>query len=309
MGDSLPRLRRAPLRDPGNQQGGLEPPPAPKVREAPTFHEFASEWLENREPELRRKTVDSYRWMLSSHLLAHFAQVRLDRIGPEDVDRYKAAKLREGALGPNQINKSIGLLAMILDAASDYGHVDPARNPARGRRRRVKRIAPRRPTIEPEQLPSLLEGASKSRPLVATMAGAGLRNGEACVLDWQDFDPGSGTLTVAAAKTEAGVRQLDLPLALRRELVGHKLRSARSGDGPMFRNRKGQRQSVSNVEQRLKTAIRHANLRLDELEIRPIDEAVTPHSLRRLYASLRFAWETIRCTWRPSLGTPSRASR
>jgi hypothetical protein len=34
------------------------------------------------------------------------------------VDRYKAAKLREGALGPNQINKSIGLLAMILDAAA-----------------------------------------------------------------------------------------------------------------------------------------------------------------------------------------------
>jgi hypothetical protein len=32
-----------------------------------------------------------------------------------DVDRYKAAKLREGLLGPNQVNKSIGLLATILD--------------------------------------------------------------------------------------------------------------------------------------------------------------------------------------------------
>jgi len=39
----------------------------------------------------------------------------------------------------------------------------------------------------------------------------------------------------------------------------------------------------------LKTAIRRANKRLDELGLRPIDEAVTPHSLRRLYASLRFA--------------------
>jgi len=266
-----------------------EPPPAPEVREAPTFHEFASEWMENREPELRPKTVTSYRWMLSGHLLPHFARMRLDRIGSEDVDRYKATKLRERALGPNQINKSIGLLAMILDAAGDYGHVDPARNVARGRRRRVKRTVPKRPTIEPEQLPSLLEAARKLRPLLAIMAGAGLRNGEACALDWPDFDPASGTLRVGAAKTEAGVRQVDLPDALRRELTALKLSTRRSGEGPMFRNRNGQRQSVSNVERRMKTAVRRANQRLDRLGIRPIDEAVTPHSLRRLYASLRFA--------------------
>jgi integrase len=270
--------------------GGLtNPAQAPQVAEAPTFHEFASEWLENREPELRPKTVESYRWQLSGHLLRHFAAMHLDRIGPEDVDRYKATKLREGALGPNQINKSIGLLAMILDAAGDYGHVDPARNPARGRRRRVKRSTPSRPTVEPEQLPSLLETAGRLRPMLATMAGAGLRNGEACALDWPDFDAGSGTLTVAASKTDAGVRQVDLPDALRRELAKHKLRTRRSSDGPMFPNRNGQRQSVGNVERRLKTAIRRANTRLIEHGIRPIDEAVTPHSLRRLYASLRFA--------------------
>lgn len=266
-----------------------EPAQAPQAAEAPTFHEFASEWLENREPELRPKTVTSYRWQLSGHLLPHFARMRLDQIGPEDVDRYKAAKLREGALGPNQINKSIGLLAMILDAAGDYGHVDPARNPARGRRRRIKRSTPSRPTVEPEQLPSLLETAGELRPILATMAGAGLRNGEACALDWPDFDPGSGTLTVAASKTDAGVRQVDLPDALRRELAKHKLRTRRSSEGPIFLNRNGQRQSVSNVERRMKTAIRRANQRLDRLGIRPIDEAVTPHSLRRLYASLRFA--------------------
>jgi len=252
-----------------------EPARAPQVAEAPTFHEFASEWL--------------YRWLLSGHLLPHFASMHLDQIGPEDVDRYKAAKLREGALGPNQINKSLGLLAMILDAAGDYGHIDAARNPARGRRRRVKRSTPKRPTVEPEQLPSLLEAAGKLRPMVATMAGAGLRNGEACGLDWPDFDPASGSLAVAASKTDAGIRQVDLPDALRKELAAYKLRTLRSSEGPMFRNRKGQRQSVSNVERRLKTAIRRANKRLDELDLRPIDEAVTPHSLRRLYASLRFA--------------------
>jgi len=261
-----------------------EPAQAPQVAEAPTFHEFASEWLENREPELRPKTVTSYRWQLSGHLLPYFARMHLDQIGPEDVDRYKAAKLREGTLGPNQINKSIGLLAMILDAAGDYGHVDPAR----GRRRRVKRTVPKRPTVEPEQLPSLLEAARRLRPILATMAGAGLRNGEVCALDWSDLDLSSGTLTVGESKTEAGVRQVDLPEALRRELAEHQLRARRT-DGAIFPNRNGQRQSVSNVERRMKTAIRRANQRLDGFGIRPIDEAVTPHSLRRLYASLRFA--------------------
>jgi integrase len=58
---------------------------------------------------------------------------------------------------------------------------------------------------------------------------------------------------------------------------------------PVFPNRDGARQTVSNVERRLKTALRRANRRLEELGIEPIDEAVTPHSMRRLYASLRFA--------------------
>jgi len=251
--------------------------------------ETASDWLGDREPELRPKTIKSYRWLLSGHLLPHLAKLRLDQIGAEHVDRYKAAKLREDVLGPNQINKSIGLLAMILDAAGDYGHIDAACNPARGRRRRVKSTTPKRPTIEPEQLPSLLEASRKLRPTVATMAGAGLRNGEACNLDWTDFDPASGTLTVTASKTDAGVRQVDLPDALRKELAAYKLRTLYSNEGPMFRNRKGKRQGVCNVERRLKTAIRRANMRLEEIGLRPIDEAVTPHSLRRLYASLRFA--------------------
>ena len=49
------------------------------------------------------------------------------------------------------------------------------------------------------------------------------------------------------------------------------------------------RQSAANVARRLKTAIRHANKRLRELGIEEISERVTPHSLRRTYASLRAA--------------------
>jgi integrase len=258
------------------------------ARSIPSFGEFANEWLAIREPELRRKTVESYRWQLRSHLLPHLGDLGLDALGPQEVDRYKAAKLREGLLGPNQINKSIGLLATILDTAADYGHIDPARNPARGRRRRVKRTLPSRPVVEPEQLPSLLAAARAHRPLLATMAGAGLRNGEACGLEWSNVDLGNGTIAIRAAKTEAGVRQVDLPAALHGELADLRRRCGEVG-GTVFPNRDGGRQSTSNTGRRFKTVARRANRRLAALGLAPIDPGASPHSLRRLYASLRFA--------------------
>jgi integrase len=257
-------------------------------RRTPTFDEFADEWMAIREPELRRKTVESYRWQLESHLLPHLGKLELDALGPQEIDRYKAAKLREGALGPNQINKTIGLLATILDTAGDYGHIDPARNPARGSRRRVRRTAPNRPAIEPEQLPSLLAAARAQRPLLATVAGAGLRNGEACALDWADVDLTNRTIAVRAAKTEAGVRQVDMPSALREELAEHRRRTGDPGD-VVFPNRDGGRQSTTNTGRCFKTVVRRANRRLAQLGLASIDPTASPHSLRRLYASLRFA--------------------
>lgn len=256
-------------------------------RQVLSFGEFAYEWLSMREPELRPKTTASYRWQLASHLAPYFGRLALDAIGPQEVDLYRAAKLREGVLGPNQINKTIGLLARILDTAADYGYLEPARNPARGRRRRAKRTTPRRPAIEPEQLPSLLSVAGPHRLLLATMAGCGLRNGEACGLDWTDVDLLGGSIRVRTAKTAAGVRQIDMPVGLREELTG--CRPDRGGSGAVFRNRHGRRQTTSNVGRRFKTVIRHANERLEALDIATIDEIASPHSLRRLYASLRFA--------------------
>ena len=98
---------------------------------------FASEWLEARKPELRPRTVQDYEWALGYHLLPFFEDHRLSTISVREVDRYKAAKLRDGTPGASQINKTLKLLAMILDTAIEYELLDGA-NPARGRRRRVK---------------------------------------------------------------------------------------------------------------------------------------------------------------------------
>jgi integrase len=200
-----------------------------------------------------------------------------------------------------QINKTLKLLAMVMDDAIEAELIEHA-NPARGRKRRVKADEPRRTWVEPEQLMALLEAADPyHRPILATLAGAGLRVGEAVALNWRDVNLGAGTLTVGRAKTDAGsYREVDLPRGLIEALSEWKVRSRRAEPGdPVFvgrpRKRRGDRkarphrQTVTNVDHRIKGAIITANAELVELGIEPVSERVTPHSLRRTYASLRAA--------------------
>jgi hypothetical protein len=49
------------------------------------------------------------------------------------------------------------------------------------------------------------------------------------------------------------------------------------------------RQTADTVRRRLKPAISRANVKFNKLGIEPISDRVTPHSLRRTYASLRAA--------------------
>jgi integrase len=264
-----------------------------EVEPCPTFHEFASVWLHDGEPGWRPRTVRDYCWALELHLLPHFARHRLDEITIEEVDRYKAAKLREGRLAPNAINKTLTRLAQILEVAVEYGYID--RNPAKGKRRRVKGTEPRRSWVEPEQLPALIDAADAYlRPLIATLAGAGLRIGEAVALDWRDVKLGTGSLIVCESKTAAGEgREVDLPVGLREELATWRAQSPRTEpDDPVFvsRMRHGRhaRQTPRNVQARLAAAVKAANRQLAESDIEPIGK-VSPHSLRRTYASLRAA--------------------
>lgn len=268
-----------------------EPAPVEAPDEVPTFHVFASEWVEARRPELRPRTIKDYRWALSHHLLPFFKDHRLSEITVAEVDRYKLAKVREGKLAAAQINKSLKRLSQILDVAVDYGYLPSNPAASKGGRRRVKESTPRRTWVEPEQLPALLDAAPKRhRAVVATLVATGLRVGELCALDWRDLDLSTGTLTVQESKTPAGRREVDLPSGLLSELWDLAATSSQTApDDPVFVGRRGTRQTPDNVGRRLKSAIAKANVELEEAGIAPISERVSPHSLRRTYASLRFA--------------------
>jgi integrase len=287
MADHMTDVRRGIWRPVEPLNESLEKP-------EPTFHAFASEWLEARRPELGERTYDDYRWALTHHLLPWFKDHRLSEITVREVDRYKAAKLVEGVLSPNTINKTLTRLSQILALAAEYDLI-PA-NRAAGKRRRVNGTKPRRLWVEPEQLMTLLDAAGgtkpllggRGRPLLATLAGAGLRIDEALSLERRHVNLAKGTLTVAKSKTEAGIRVVDLTPALRDELATYLDRSPfKKPTDLVFATSAGRKHGRQNVRQRLfMKAIERANVRLAELGIEPLGD-VRPHGLRRTFASLR----------------------
>jgi integrase len=290
---------------------GIWRPPVAGVaqapREVPTFHVFASEWFERQKIEGGRRGEGlsdtgqaALQWVISNHLLPAFAGQRLDQITVEDVDRYRLTKVREGKLSATSINKTLATLAAILEAAVEYELI--GRNPARGRRRRLPAVTPRRSWLDrADHIVALLDAAGQRdrtakvcrgqrRALLATLVFAGLRIGEALSLRWRDVDLARSTITVRAAKTEAGVRVVNILPVLRSELDDYRVRLNPTPDTLVFGTATGHQQGATNVRRRvLAKAVERANKQLAEDEAEPLPEGLTPHSLRRTFASLLFA--------------------
>jgi integrase len=289
---------------------GLWRPPAKEVVEAPdtpTFHVFASEWFERQKVEGGRRGQGlteagraDLEWRLSNHLLPYFAGKLIDTITVEDVDVFRTGKAREGRLNPTSINKLLGTLAAILEDAVEYGLIP--RNPAKGRRRRLPSIDPARSWIDrADHLAGLLDAAGQidkaarvrhgqRRALLAMLAFAGLRLGEALALRWRDVDLARGTLTVRGGKTAAAARTVNLLPVLQDELSAYRARQVAPAETLVFATSTGHKQSRSNIRSRIMDpAVTLANERLAERQIDPLPAGLTPQSLRRTFASILFA--------------------
>ncbi len=277
---------------------------AAEPEQEPTLHEFASAWFDGLSHEgLAENTLAQYRWELSSHLLPFFASHRLSEITIAEVDRYRQQKVREETLSATSINKTIVRLAQILEIAVERELI--ARNPARGRRRRLKQRAPERTWLDrTEQIVALLNAAGEldtearvdrratpRRTFLATLTLAGVRIGEAVALRWRDVDLAAGRLRVADSKTDAGVRQVDLLPALREELSIHKTATGFGGpDDFVFPTVRGRKQNIDNARRRfLGRSVERATANLLKRDATPLPAGITPHSLRRTFISLLLA--------------------
>jgi integrase len=280
-----------------------EPLPEPEpIPEELTFHELAEQWWLEHEPELRPSTRLDYRWRLELHLLPHFAEHPLSRLTVGEVDAYKAAKLAEHRLSGESINKTLTLLASILEVAEERGLI--ARNPAKGRRRRVRASKPQRTYLDSAaQIEALLNAAGEldrearsdrqhvhRRAMLATLIFAGLRIGELLALRWRDVDLAAGRLCVRGAKTDAAVRDVRLRPALRDELAAIKAGLQADQGAFVFATSNGKPTNATAVRTRvLAPAVKRVNQRLEDDGNLPLPERLTPHSLRRTFASLLYA--------------------
>lgn len=126
------------------------------------------------------------------------------------------------------------------------------------------------------------------RALLATLGCAGLRNSEACALNVGDLDFAHAVIHVRDAKTEAGIRQVNMTPWLRDELLAYRATrpDAHSTD-PALPTRTGARRDKDNVNRRvIAPAVRAANAVRAERGESPLPAPVTAHTFRRTFITL-----------------------
>ena len=357
----------------------------------PTFGEYASAWLQGKldgtigDHSIAANTEGGYRWILGCHLLPFFDRYRIEEIDRELCLTFKAQKVREAAelrelvaagadirdrrnrrqvpLSASSMRKLIGLLAAILDEAVEDELIE--RNPARGKRMRVRVPKPRRTFLELDELAALIDAAASQdtipqpqglragdstrakaarliaagrsptgiagelgitkatvthhlrklgignfggyvgrRAVIEILGRSGVRASELCDLRLRDVrlhDPDGARFQVRDAKTEAGVREVQMTPDLVEAFVEHLDRLRRAGfptrpDDYSVPNRVGGRLSRQRVGQIVAEAAALATERHQVRGLPPLPRT-TPHSLRRTYISIALLANNFDVKW------------
>lgn len=256
-------------------QGGRKPR-SPKA-EAPTVEAFSQEFLTFSKTNNKPSTVAAKEWMLRVHLLPYFGRMRLDQLGPADVEAYKAKKLDE-QLNRKSINNHLTALRKLLNLAVEWERL--VRAP------KVRGFALKmQPVSEDEFLTfdeaeRLVAAASPEwQPMISVALKTGLRVGELLALRWADVDVVAGQLIVRRTlwKGEEGVpkggRHRPVPLSDAAVAV---LKAHRHLRGPyVFCDEAGARLTHSIVKDVVPQACLRAGLA----------KRITWHGLRHSFAS------------------------
>jgi len=130
--------------------------------------------------------------------------------------------------------------------------------------------------------------ASVRRAILATLGCAGLRNSEVCEMNLGDLDFAHAVIHVRDAKTEAGVRQVNMTPWLHDELLAYRAsRPDAALDEPAFPTRGGARRDGRNINRKvIAPAVRAADALRAERRQPPLPGSVTAHTFRRTFIAL-----------------------
>jgi integrase len=218
--------------------------------------------------------------------------------------RGRTYQRRRRPLSNTSINAMITLLGQILQQAVDYELI--ARNPVRigGRSARfLPRVKPPRTFLEIDEFQSLLDAAGQleqeaqtrykglgRRAMLATLGLGGFRISEMLDLRWANVDLPRSRFAVQDSKTEAGVREVEMTLYLRGELLAYatdrRSRGLPCGHADyFFGTTTGKRRDDNRFRDRnLQRAVVRADTNRADDGLAPLPD-ITPHSLRRTWAT------------------------
>jgi len=211
---------------------------APAGASRETLAEFSKLWwARHAAPNLARHTRESYASALDVHIIPRVGDTRLSAITTELISDMRADMAATG-VGEQAILKALTVLQSIFQRAVEWRHVDSnpvraVRKPSQARARVVRPLPPK--TIEKMRAHLLSTGRHIDATLVAVLAYAGLRPGEAIGLRWHDV--GERTLLVErsvafgqlkSTKTNS-IRSVRLLEPLKHDLAAWRRKTDRSG--------------------------------------------------------------------------------
>lgn len=209
-----------------------EEEPDAKERRVPTLKTFSAEFIRvyaktNNKPS----EVQSKESILKQHLMPAFGRMRLDQVGPRDIERYKSGKLADG-LSPKTVNNTLTVLRRMLSLAVEWEVIKTVPPFS------WLRVPPQKyDFLDFEEAERLVRGADEeSRPMILLAVRTGMRLGELIALRWEDVDLEKGQLRVcrAAARGIVGTpkngRTREVPLGKKTVLA---LRGARHLKGEL----------------------------------------------------------------------------
>ena len=164
-------------------------------------------WYQSyKKPNLRPNTQMSYERRIYQHIIPALGDTQLDKLTTNDIQQFYT-KLKQGGrliraeiYGEGLSDQTVRGIHATLHAALDKAVVEKLifRNPADGCRLPPAR-AREMQVLAPEEIQRLLIQAKEDGcfELLLLELSTGLRRGEICALQWQDFDSQVGTLQVS----------------------------------------------------------------------------------------------------------------
>ncbi|MFC9957294.1 tyrosine-type recombinase/integrase [Streptomyces nigra] len=182
-----------------------------------TVRDWAARWLTAVSPQLKHKTQASYRSLINSLIDPALGDRKLSSLRPITITEWVGSMKTRG-LSASRIRQAYRVLSQIMRAAVDNDMIP--QTPCRG----VK--LPRMPQTEPHILTPLEASQivrSAAEPhdlLIALLAYAGLRVGEAFALRRVDIDVSNGFVLVDENLAEAnGALVFDTPKSHQKRLL------------------------------------------------------------------------------------------